>query len=99
MISFLETRDGYVFTKDTREVAVGAYDNGSFELLHGDDVLSFSNAIQAFIFLRSRYDTPPPVSANTMAVFTKPAPPSATLSNYKHHSTLDNIGHARYAQH
>jgi len=96
VISFAEMSDGYVFKNDSQEVAVGVYDDGSFELLHNEEVLTFSNAMQAFSYLRSNYEPQFPVSTNTQAVFTQPAPQSSSLTKYKHNSTLESIGHARY---
>lgn len=90
MITFTETPDGYVFTMNNEALAVGVRENGTFHLLHADKLIDFSNAMQAFVHLRSIYE-PMDVKESTMELFTKPSRPIDNMSKYMDNAVLSNI--------
>lgn len=90
MIKFTETKDGYVFSQNNQMLAVGVYEQEKFHLLHKDNVVAFSNAMQAFTHLRSIYE-PGEVSAKTLEVFTKPARSIDNMSRFKDNQVLKDI--------
>lgn len=82
MIKFIETKDGYEFTENNGSVAVGAYDQDGFHLIHKNDILSFNNAMQAFSHLRTIYEPSVP-SPKTMEMFLTPSRPIDNMSKFK----------------
>lgn len=90
MIKFKETPDGYVFSLNNKHLAVGAYEQGCFHLLHEDELLSYSNAMQAFSHLRSIYEpsTPRP---ETMELLLTPARAIDNMSKFKYNEILKDI--------
>lgn len=90
MIKFTETKDGYIFNRNDQLLAVGVYESDNFHLLHEDKVVSFANAMQAFVHLRSVYDPSVP-SIKTMEVFTTPARAIDNLSQFKDNSVLKGM--------
>jgi hypothetical protein len=90
MITFIETKDGFVFSQREKLLAVGVYEQERFHLLHEDKVVAFGNAMQAFTHLRSIYE-PGKVSAKTLEVFTKPARAIDNMSKFKDNEVLKDI--------
>ena len=90
MIKFTETKDGYIFNQNDKLLAVGVYENDNFHLLYEENVVSFANAMQAFVHLRSVYEPSVP-SAKTMEVFTSPSRPIDNLSRFKDNSVLKGM--------
>ncbi len=90
MIKFIETKDGYDFVQDTINIAVGAYDQGGFQLFHKNDIRSFNNAMEAFSHLRSIYE-PATASPKTMEMFLTPSRPIDNMSKMRNnHANLFN---------
>ena len=56
MIRFEETKDGFIFSKDGKHLAIGIYEQGSFHLLHDERLQHFANAMTAFVFLGDIYE-------------------------------------------
>lgn len=90
MIKFTTTEDGYIFLQNSTEVAIGSYSTGNFHLIFGDDVLTFSNAMQAYTHLRSTLE-PSIVSAETLRLINTPARAIDNLSKYKYNSALEHV--------
>lgn len=90
MITFSETPDGYVFSMNNEALAVGVHESGVFHLLHQDKVVDFSNAMQAFVHLRSIYE-PKEVKQSTMDLFTTPARAVDNMSKYKGNAVLADM--------
>lgn len=90
MIKFQETKDGYIFNKDGKILAVGVYEQNAFHLLHEDKLLNFSNAMMAFSYLRNAYEPSVP-SPKTMEIFTTPSRAIDNLSKYKYNEILKDI--------
>jgi hypothetical protein len=44
--------NGYAFLLDDVEVGFGEYEDGMFNLVYGDDVLTFRNGMQAYAHIR-----------------------------------------------
>ena len=90
MITFIETKDGYIFSYKNDTLAIGMYENGSFHLFHQEQVTSFGNAVQAFSHLNSIYK-PSVASPATMELFTKPSRPIDNMSKWMNNPVLDNM--------
>lgn len=90
MIQFNETKDGYVFFNGEQTLAMGVYEQTQFLLLHKEDVLPFSNAMQAFVHLRSVYEPSEP-SPKTVELFTNPSRPIDNMSKWKSNPVLNDI--------
>lgn len=90
MITFTETKDGYVFSMNSEALAVGVYEDSEFHLLHRDNVVTFGNAMQAFVHLRSVYEKRD-VKQSTMELFTTPSRPIDNMSKYRDNSLLANM--------
>lgn len=72
-------------------VAHGEYQDGEFVLLVGDDLKSFSNAIQAFCYLRSLHEVKTPVSQEIIDLVEKPARALDNMAKYKSASFLSGV--------
>ena len=71
MITFTKWDNGYLYFNNENQVAAGLYENGNFELLENDDVRSFSNGMQAFCYLKAKYESNPlPLKQTTIDLFT-----------------------------
>ena len=90
MIKFNETPGGYIFTRGAESLAMGLYDKDGFQLLHENNILTFSNAMQAFSHLRSIYEPFVP-SPKTMEMFLTPSRAIDNLSKYKYNEILKDI--------
>ena len=90
MITCTETQNGYVFAAGEDTLAVGVYENQQFCLLHNDEITAFSNAMQAFVHLRSIHNPFVP-TPKTMELFTTPARAMDNMSKWFNHSSLDNM--------
>lgn len=90
MLKFNETKDGYVFALNDKPIAVGAYEPDGFTLLHNDDVMQFSNAMQAFTHLRSIHDRVH-VSQKTIDLFTTPSRAIDNMSKWYNSPALENM--------
>jgi hypothetical protein len=90
MIKFQETVDGYVFSLNTKVLAVGVYERGEFHLLHDDKLLNFSNAMMAFSYLRNVYEPSDP-KPETLALINTPSRAIDNMSKYKYNEILKDI--------
>lgn len=90
MIKFQETVDGYVFSLNTKVLAVGVYERGEFHLLHDDKLLNFSNAMMAFSYLRNVYEPSNP-KPETLALINTPSRAIDNMSKYKYNEILKDI--------
>lgn len=90
MITFEETKDGYIFSKDDKHLAVGVYEQGCFHLLHNDKLLNFANAMCAFIYLGDAYEPHIP-SITTVNMLTKPADRVVNMTGFKDNPHLKGI--------
>ncbi len=90
MLKFNETPDGYIFSLDNKHLAVGVYEQGAFHLLHNDQLVAYSNAMQAFSHLRSIYE-PSVASPKTMEMFLTPSRPIDNMSKFKYNEVLKDI--------
>ncbi len=90
MLKFIETKDGYVFEMNNKPIAVGAYEPAGFTLLHDDDVMQFSNAMQAFTHLRSIHDRKL-ASQKTIDLFTTPSRAIDNMSKWYNSPALENM--------
>ena len=81
-----------LFLKQDRSIAIGEYSNGTFILLEdgAGDIKSFTNAMQAFIYLRSVHE-PAKASPKTVAIFETPARAFDSLSKYKGNLALKEV--------
>lgn len=52
MLTFEETNNAFAFIKNDSYIAVGTYETEGFVLLYKDNIYTFTNAMQAFIFLK-----------------------------------------------
>lgn len=90
MINFVKTEDGYVFSQDTNEIAIGSYDNGNFCLIFNDDIVTFSNAMQAYCHLRSTLE-PGVAKPETLELINTPARAIDNLSKYRYNEILKDV--------
>jgi hypothetical protein len=90
MLKFNETPDGYIFSLDNKHLAVGVYEQGVFHLLHDDQLVTYSNAMQAFSHLRSIYE-PSVASPKTMELFLTPSRPIDNMSKYRDNVILKDM--------
>ena len=90
MIKFEETKDGYIFSKDNKHLAVGVYEQGCFHLLHEDKLLNFANAMCAFSYLGDVYESYSP-KAKTINLLTKPADHVVNMNGFKDNPHLKGI--------
>jgi hypothetical protein len=90
MITFNETKDGYIFSHNNDVLALGMYENNAFHLFHQEKVIAFSNAMQAYCHLNSIYKPGVP-SPQTMELFTKPSRPIDNMSKWMNNPVLDNM--------
>lgn len=91
MIKFQETKDGYVFSQNSKVLAVGVYEQGAFHLLHDEKLLNFSNAMMAFTYLRRAHEPDIPVSAKTLELLNTPARAIDNMSKFKYNEILKDI--------
>jgi hypothetical protein len=56
MLTFFSTKNDYVFEVNKHPVALGSYEPEGFVLCYQDDYKTYTNAMQAFCFLRSIYE-------------------------------------------
>lgn len=80
------------FYKEGISIAIGEYDQEHFHLLEdgADEIKQFSNAMQAFSYLRTQHDTLF-ASPQTLELISKPARLVDNLSKFKYHKNLENI--------
>lgn len=81
-----------LFFKQDRSIAIGEYSDGAFIMLEDGtgELKSFTNAMQAFIYLRSIHE-PAKASPKTIAIFETPARASDNLSKYKGNLSLKEV--------
>lgn len=81
-----------LFFKRERSIAIGEYTDDTFVLLEdgNGELKSFTNAMQAFLYLRSVHE-PTKASPKTLAVFETPARAIENLSKYKGNLALKEV--------
>lgn len=81
-----------LFLNQDTSIAIGEYSGGAFIMLEdgAGDIRSFTNAMQAYIYLRSIHE-PTKASPNTIAIFDTPARASHNLSKYKGNLALNEV--------
>lgn len=71
MVTFEHWDDGYAYFNNGEQLAVGAYSEGGFDLIEGDDITQFSNGMQAFCYLKAKYvKDSQPLKQSTIDLFT-----------------------------
>lgn len=71
MLSFENWENGYAYFHNGNQVAAGLYGDGGFELLENDSVQNFSNGMQAFCYLKAKYESnSSPLKQSTIDLFT-----------------------------
>lgn len=81
-----------MFFFNNKSIAIGEYTGEEFVLLQDEGpTKSFTNAMQAFSFLKSIY-SPSIASRETMDLIEKPSRPIDNLSKYKQNNILAGLG-------
>lgn len=90
MLTFQDLKNGdFVFLNNGDPVAIGTREQGSFSLLHKEVISSFCNAMQAFCYLRSLYETYIAPVASSVDINVKQT--TNNLNQYKKHPVLKDM--------